>query len=711
MTLISRRNLHPVAAVALVCPLFGLPAPAQAETPTFQSLMDPRIFPEPQRGMRVEAAEAKGRTLRITTTGAELTLDADGGAFSFRQRIGHRREVVRVEIDSVAQGMPAMVHSGPGFAFVRFQEPRLDLRANGDSLFMFHARDPVRIRVRSRIEPGFRASWESCHLLLDEWGGFGLYCSHRKAADAFDPYSPLTATCELPADAVLWVGICPPKPYDWERSVRDHVVWHWSNRLAYPPDDTLASWAKHGNIVLLQSEVMLWKDWNLAFEPRLGAGEFARVRNTVHRLGMRFIVYTSPYYFLRGTPLEKNAMNSFASFTNWPAGTPTGENIDLFMAEITKLVHAHKPDGLYFDGQYIENPAALYALARRTRALLGEDGILEWHSTDALGPDMCFLPQADAYVDFVLRGEGRERLYGSDRYLRYFVSGYGSSNSIGVLCNNGSRPTRELVRRLIDVNARMHTLAGWLADPELVGILDTEYRPRMRDSLRAEVERGVVARQARVAEQARSLAAERRAILAPPAWGEPVLLERFASVPAWTPTVSPLNPSPFGIVDGSLAVTGRASTCAYLTQALNTRMGGLVVKLRCGTDGGQSWGPAACLRWPGGTFLRVGVRSDGLIQADLSGEQRVGDTADPKAWVWLRARWTANLGVIERSDDGRDFRRIWEYEHGGAYNGAAESVSVGKIPHNGGSRDHSDPGSVGTCFIGELALYPPSPRE
>ena len=138
---------------------------------------------------------------------------------------------------------------------------------------------------------------------------------------------------------------------------------------------------------------MLWKDWNLAFE-RAGAGRVRRARDRPPARHASSI--TRALYFLRNTPL-KHAFNSFANFTNWPPGTPTGENIEQFMAEIERLLKTHRPDGLYFDGQYIENPAALYALARRTRALLGEDGILEWHSTQALGSELCFLPQADAY--------------------------------------------------------------------------------------------------------------------------------------------------------------------------------------------------------------------------------------------------------------------------------------------------------------------------
>ena len=466
----------------------------------FQELMDPAVFPEAQRGMVVEQAVIENDRLRITTTGAELITDTSGKVV-FRQRIGHARDVVELELNTEFKGDAELLHTGAGFAFARFHVPQFDLRANGDSLFMIHAQEPLNITVRRRIDVGFTASHKANHLILDEWGGFGLYCSLQDIEDAFDPLGEVTAHYVLPTGAVLWVAVCPPKLYPWEQSLKDHVVWHWSNQVGYPPDAELTRWAKKGNIILLQSEVLLWKDWNLAFEPRLGLEEFARVRETVHEAGARFIVYTSPAYFFKGTPFEQHALNSFEGFQGWPPANGSGENIDLFMAEIGKVMKEYKPDGLYFDGQYFDNPAGLYALARRTRALLGEQGILEWHSTTALGPGLCYLPQADAYVDFILRGEGRDTQYANRDYLRYFVSGYNASNSIGVLCCNGPSPETETIKSLVRLNGRLHTLAPWLDDAGMMKRLDEFYFSELNDALEAKVDAVLNDRQAQVAER------------------------------------------------------------------------------------------------------------------------------------------------------------------------------------------------------------------
>lgn len=476
--------------------LLAFVAPTNAAVPTFQDLMNPAVFPGAQQGMKVENATVSNDTLHVVTTGAEFSLDKNGQGV-FLQRIGHRRPVVRIRIRGITSA-PKLTHEGQGFAFATFNSPKLDLRANGDSLFMFHAHEPVKIDIERLIHKGFSAEYKSNALIFDEWGGYGLFCSDPNFSKSVSKQESTVIRYVLPANEVIWFGVCPPKPYNWNRSLEDNVVWHWSSKLGYPADKDLISWAKHGNIILLQSEVMLWTDWNLAFEPRLGEAEFARVRETIHEQGMKFIVYTSPYYFLRGTPQQHKAMNSFAFFkiTGFPPGWPKGDNIDLFIEEIRKVMTKYKPDGLYFDGQYFENVPALYALARRSRNVVGEKGILEWHSTFALGNGLCFLPQADAYVDFILRGEGRGNSYTNDDYLRYFVSGYNTSNSIGVIANNGSKPTSELLKRLLSMNIRMHTIVGWLNDSVTMEIIQNNYTSQLKPELRQKVENSVNDRQA-----------------------------------------------------------------------------------------------------------------------------------------------------------------------------------------------------------------------
>jgi len=467
-------------------------ATAWAAVPTFQDLMGPSVFPESQCGMKVESVLAQDDVVKIVTTGADIVLDAKIGAITLGQRIGHARVVAVLQIGKPLSGIQ-VTHKGEGFARVTIDQPKMTLRVNGDSLILLQSHEPLKIAVERKILSAWHASWKTNHLVVDELGGFALYCSDALHDDGFDPFKAELAHYALPADGVLCVGVCPPKAYDWDRSFSEHVVWHWSDKLAYPPDEALKAWKADGNVVLLQSEVLLWKDWNLDFVPRLGVGEFERVRNTVHDLGMRLIVYTSPYYFLKGTSQERQAVNDKPGIS--PGAIVNGENMPLFLEAIRRVMRDLKPDGLYFDGQYIENPAALYALARESRRVVGEKGILEWHSTMELGPWGCrmYMPHADAYTDLQLRGEGADAVYSDFNYLRFFVSGYNVSNTIGVLCNNSGKPmTRPMLESLLKANARLHTIVGSSALRELT---QNEYRPRLTPEYRNQVDREVQERQ------------------------------------------------------------------------------------------------------------------------------------------------------------------------------------------------------------------------
>ena len=687
----------------LLLTLPGTAAPPAA--PTFQELMDPALFPDAQRGLQVESLEEDGKSIRIRTTGADITLDLTSGDLTFNQRIGHARPLALLRLGVPLQE-PTITHRGPGLARVAFSQPDIVIRVNGDSLFMLQTETALSVPVQRRIEPAWQASFKNNHLVADEWGAFGLYTSMTGSGDGYDPYAETVATYPLGADDVLWVGVCPPKPYDWEASFRDNVVWHWSNVLGYPDDATLRRWQTAGNIVLLQSEVMLWKDWNLDFVPRLGAEEFSRVRNTLHDLRMRFIVYTSPYYFLRGTALEPVAFNSFEGFTNCPPGTPSGENMGLFLDAIRKVVAEHRPDGLYFDGQYMENPAALYALARNARNIIGDAGILEWHSTTALGTERCYLPQADVYVDFILRGEGEAKLYEDQDYLRFFVSGYNINNCIGVLCNNGPEaPTRELAERALAVNARFHTIAGWLDNPDIMQVLETDYRARLRPGYQNEVEKNIDTRQATVAATVAARNVEATALKYAPAWTTPASSLVFSELPGTESRVSPVNTDPFSIDGGTLRIFARAHTYAYFRFPLNQPVAGFVIKLKQETDGGMSWGPGALIRWPGGAILRVGLRSDGLLQADILGRQLLAKGHTAADWIWLRARWLARNGVIESSTDGERYERIWSFEHGGIFNEVPSELLAGKVPFNGEPADHLEPGRAGFSNIALVETY------
>ena len=693
----------------LAVPLYALmAASALAQTiaaPTFQDLMSPDMLPDAQRGMGVESVLDGGDDIRVTTTGAAVSIGLEEGTVRFRQRIGVQRTVAVLRTQTPWRGAK-VTHDGEGFFRATVESPRLTLRINGDSLFMLHAHEPLEARVTRRIQPAWNASYLTNHLIADELGAFGIYCSNEELDDGFDAYGKTVATYPLSADDVLWVGVCPPQEYPWEQSLESHVVWHWHPTEGYPSDEALRSWQPHGDTVLLQSEVALWEDWNLDFIPRHGTEEYARVHDTIHSLGQRYMVYTSPFYFLTGTPHENLAFSDWAQVNALalPVLPGRGENMPIFMEAIERVMTDLKPDGLYFDGQYPFDAAAQYALARRSREVVGEDGLLEWHSTAALGMEDCYLPQADAYVDYILRGEGRSGV--SDENLRFFVSGYNISNSIGVLCNNITMPvTPEQCARVLAVNARYHTRFEWLEDPAVMDTMEREYFERLTPTLRSAVEAEARTRHTQARQVAARAREEERRLRSPAEWAEPLFALEFDDLPEAEAAVSPANEQPFSVADGSLHIRALAHTYAYLQVPVDVEPSGFEVKLRMGTDGGMNWGPGALLRWANGAILRVGARVEGILQANMHYVETLAGEHEPAEWVWIRVRWAGSDGVIEASRDGMTFEPIHSFRHGGAFGGRLVGIDVGKVPGQGGTIDHSEPGDLGESDIDYVRLY------
>ncbi len=664
---------------------------------TLSDLMPPEVFPNAQFGMRVESVAEQSGAYTVTTTGARVVLDLAAGTIALHQRIGVERPLAEIYLGGPVSGC-SVSHDGPGFARIVLESPRATLRVNGDSLCLIQLHDGGALSVKRFIEPGWHNTWQGNHIVADELGAFALYSTDYAVKDGFDPYGETLAVYPLAADGVLGVGVCPPRPYDWEKSLHQQVLWHWSAECGYPSDEALKSWTPYGNMVLLQSEVLLWKDWNLDFVPRLGAAEFERVRNTIHELDMPFIVYTSPYFFLKGTAQESKAENQTPGVC--PGEVKNGENMPLFLEAIRRVMRDLKPDGLYFDGQYNENPAALYALARHSREIVGDAGLLEWHSTAALGSwnGLMFMPHADAYTDYQLRGEASESWYDNFEYLRFFVSGYNISNAIGVLCNNMSQDTPEsLLDALLAVNGRIHTR---VENPVVREQMQERYRPRITPALRDLVDAGVRERQGRIAETI----AARRAFLEAKDWTRPVAWEsafddlgdaaRFAS-----------DGNTLAAADGCLAIQGRAHTHAFLEFPLDAEVSGFELRLMQDTDLGMSWGPGAALLLDNGAYIRINARSDGRFQGVVWNSEFLDSGHDPTQWVWLRVRWEGATGVMEFSRDGVHYQHYAVFPMRVGVPKAA-AIRVGKTSPIGKAEDNKgDAGLAGACRIDWVRVY------
>ena len=336
-------------------------------------------------------------------------------------------------------------------------------------------------------------------LMLDNYGGIGVF---PIGCDLDEP-RPGVASANLPPGHVLWISICPPRPFAWEQSFHDRPFMYGSgNRIeqAYPSDEGLANHlAFVGNIYHLH-DLVLWENWQSSYVPSRGAEALTRVRDTVHRLGARLIVYTSPQYFTRGTPNEHRATGAqmVRETGTMKPGPPWygGENMDLFLPEIERVVKEYGMDGLYFDGLYCNSLVQSYRVMRESRKILG-DRLLSVHTTWS-PPGLAatgYCPTVDAYADFVLRGEDNPRLAVDALWQRYLVSGYNISNAIGMPEHN-KVPDAELrndafVDAILDVNARFY-YHDELGRERITGY----YWPQLTERLKARVDRVMAERNA-----------------------------------------------------------------------------------------------------------------------------------------------------------------------------------------------------------------------
>ena len=712
------RNAILVGLMATAC-LAAEPTVSPSIEADADYLLTTADFMHAQFGMSLEVADAGPERIMLRTTGAEIAILPGGDTVRVRQRLGREREAVQMAFPVGTLAGLHVTRCGSGAALLANGAGTLQMRVNADSLIMLRSAAALRVTCVVGFEPASVRRMGADVLLLDEWGCVGVYLATGSGKVELSPEARKIVHGLAPQQ-VLWVSAGPPRPFDWEASYKDRVVWHWSMQTGYPTDADIQAWSAYGNILLQQAEVMLWKDWSLRFIPRSGIEEFQRVNRTCERLGMRNIVYTSPFYFLTGTGLESKAMNTFDHFaeSGFSPGDGRGLNWPVFLAEITKVMREYQPDGLYFDGIY-DNIVRTYLIARKAREVVGDHGILEYHATGSPPGGGCYLPQIDTYFTFILRGEGCPERYTDPDYLRYFVSTYNFSNSIGVLCNNNDyRLDDAFLNTLLDNNIRLHILPGWLQDYRK-DALTRVYWPALGAALPARVEAGAARRQA----QAVALRQELRRALDTPMTGMRVIWQEAFADPAltatlpapapekgleavlpggWTAFLSPRSEAALRTAAGTLTFTARAHTVASLERELPPETAAVECKVRAEGDFGMSWGPGLCLR-VGQSRARIGLRSDGRLQTDRAGDQTVYDDYPAATWYWLRLRLTGAFVLSEASRDGAAWTCL-----------SAERLPVpagprrlllGKVSYDGSRTEHTEAGGMGTASFADVKAY------
>lgn len=371
-------------------------------------------------GMRIEAIDRRDDGARVVTTGAEFVLEKAGQIRCF-QRIPERRQIAEIELPP--ETLPVRLEEQNDFA-CRGSTKGLSLTLQGDSLAILRAEQDIKLGVKGLFRPAYQAEKQGRWLFIDAKGGFGIYpTGPQKTITPDFGRSGWAVAYELRKGEELWISLFPPRPYNWKRAYEDRMA-HEGNEppYAYPGTALIQSTARYCKVMVVHS--WFWpggdrEPWKIpTFVPK-DPREFFRVRDDLHRAGMKMVPYFSPYYY-------------------------SGRD---FFAEVRRALDEYKVDGLYFDGVSMDFRTS-YDIVRQTRALLGDDRILFRHCTsDPLASARIYCPFIDTYCDYIYRGEAGRADLELDDFLRWTLSGYNISNAVGYWVYTGSTGKPGYVRQ------------------------------------------------------------------------------------------------------------------------------------------------------------------------------------------------------------------------------------------------------------------------
>jgi hypothetical protein len=389
-------------------------------------------------GMQIESASERGGKIDVATTGAKFKLDGQG-TIQCWQRIPRERRVLQISF-APAVG-PIHIQKQDGFSCT-VSCGAGTLTFQGDGVVILRTDQNTKTSFKGFFQPAYHFEKEGKWLLMDAEGGFGIYPVAKKHASVpIFTKPPWNIVYEFAGGDEAWVSVFPPRPYNWNRAFQaiehDGLPAEFSTAQldgagAYPSNDLIQAAAKHCKVYNLHAYI--WQDvpedvkarltpimhtekyaghpqpWLTPKHVPLDMQEFIRVRDEVHKDGMKLVVYLSPIY----------------------SSAP-----DIY-GEMQRVLNDYQVDGLYFDG-ISEDFRKSYMVIRRAREILGDSRILYVHcSSDPLNDGRIYCPFIDTYADYILRGEAGVWGLKLDDFLRWTVSGYNISNAVGYWCYYGS---------------------------------------------------------------------------------------------------------------------------------------------------------------------------------------------------------------------------------------------------------------------------------
>ena len=211
-------------------------------------------------GMRIESTEISiSGVITVISTGAIITIEPRKKTITIEQRIPKRRILGRLVIEDpdwwVDFAPPSLSCK---FDVICGNKKSRQLIISGDSVLRIYG--TKRISWCSEFASTHERKHESSHAiyLLDETGGVVIAPPHNDTSVNLTQIG--IGKWEIASTGlirVIYIGVCPPKHFDWERSI-NNVVHYSSHILRYPSDEQIQIYSKFASV--LEWHSWIWKN-------------------------------------------------------------------------------------------------------------------------------------------------------------------------------------------------------------------------------------------------------------------------------------------------------------------------------------------------------------------------------------------------------------------------------------------------------------------
>lgn len=429
-----------------------------------------------QKEMKIKKVNEAKDKISILTTGAEYVIDKSGksSTISCYQGLGKKRLVAIVDFNrslptlSVERTDDSMCVLHQNIGGDKGGGAYLRLQINGDSLLEIYSCVELALSFTGNFQADYNVQKNGHVLLIDETGGIGIYpyqglnhieftnCTQRKWKIRYG----LNAYCQL------FLSVFPSRPFNYVQAFEEKIVHHSTWPQIHPIDKMIEKANKYANILVLHDGIWrgkydragkLLENINDIYENSayccfdyvaVNEKELTRVVKKSHSLGMKVIPYMSPFY-----SMAKG---------------------DDFLFRVKHVLEKYGFDGVYYDGISMDILYS-YQMIKKTRELL-KDKILYVHLTSDPLSENIYCPFIDTYADYILRAEHITGF--DDKYLRYVLSGYNISNTIGYICyyDYPLYFIKKIIAKALRVNARFSL---GMPETEREKVLQEYYFPKL----------------------------------------------------------------------------------------------------------------------------------------------------------------------------------------------------------------------------------------